>query len=235
MKKTTDIVIYQTKSGKIEFKGDFKRDTVWGNLNQIAKLFGRHKTVISRHIKNIYNSGELDKTATVAKIATVQQEGKRRITRDIEYYNLDVILSVGYKVDSRQATQFRIWATKVLKQHLLEGYTINKSRIVQNHDRFLHALASVKAVLPKNNKVKSGDIIELIKAFSETWFSLEAYDTGNFPEKRTTKKRAYFAAEELSRALHDFRQNIIKQNLASELFGKEQQKNSVAGIVGNIF
>ncbi len=114
-KKIKEIVIYQSKSGKIEFRGDFGNENiVWANLNQIAELFGRDKSVISRHVKNIFKSGELEKEATVAKIATVQKEGNRKISRNIEYFNLDVILSVGYRVDSKTATQFRVWATKLL-------------------------------------------------------------------------------------------------------------------------
>ncbi len=233
--KKTDIIIYQSKSGKIEFKGDFERDTVWGNLNQIANLFGRDKSVISRHIKNIYKSRELEEKSTVAIFATVQKEGDRKINREIEYYNLDAILSVGYRVNSKKATQFRIWATKTLKQHLLEGYTINKSRIAQNHDKFLQALANVKAVLPKSDKVKAEDVIELMNAFAETWFSLESYDKENFPKKGITKKRVYFTTEELIQVLQDFRRKLIAKKQASELFGKEQQKDSIASIIGNIF
>ena len=109
--KGNEIIIYQSKTGKIEFRGDFKKETVWGNLNQIAQLFGRDKSVISRHIKNVFKSNELQSSSTVAKIATVQKEGNREIVREIDYFNLDVILSIGYRVDSKQATQFRIWAT----------------------------------------------------------------------------------------------------------------------------
>ncbi len=107
-KSIKDIAIYQAKSGAIEFRGDFDEESIFGNLNQIAALFGRDKSAISRHIKNIYKSGELDEESTVAKIETVQKEGKREITCEIEYYNLDLILSVGYRVDSKQATEFRI-------------------------------------------------------------------------------------------------------------------------------
>ena len=147
--KKTNMLIYQSKSGKIEFRGDFKKDTVWGNLNQVAELFGRDKSVISRHIKNIFSSNELKPVSTVAKIATVQKEGKREIIREIEYFNLDVILSVGYRVDSKQATQFRIWATKTLKQHLLEGYTINKKQLAKNYQKFQKTLEKYKNPSPK--------------------------------------------------------------------------------------
>lgn len=136
----TNVVIYQAKNGQIEFRGDFKRDTVWGSLNQISELFGRDKSVISRHIKNIFKSQELEPNSVVAKIATTASDGK---TYQVDYYNLDVILSVGYRVDSKQATLFRIWATKTLRQHLLEGYTINKKRIALNYERFLRAVGNV--------------------------------------------------------------------------------------------
>lgn len=152
-KNVKEIVIYQAKNGQIEFRGDFDRDTVWGSLNQIAELFGRDKSVVSRHIKNIFQSQELEPGAAVAKIATVQKEGEREVIREIDYYNLDMILSVGYRVDSKQATQFRIWATRTLRQHLLEGYTINKTRVADNHEKFLQAVSDVKALLPTGNVV----------------------------------------------------------------------------------
>lgn len=116
MKK--EIIIYQSKKGEIEFKGDLKKETLWASLQQIADLFETDKSGISRHIKNIYQTGELEPNATVAKNATVQLEGERRIKRNIEYYNLDVILSVGYRVNSKTATKFRQWATKTLRQHM---------------------------------------------------------------------------------------------------------------------
>ncbi|MBZ1356491.1 MAG: virulence RhuM family protein [Candidatus Nealsonbacteria bacterium] len=152
MKEKNKTIIYQSKTGKIEFRGDFKKDTVWGSLNQIADLFGRDKSVISRHINNIYKSKELEKDPTVAKIATVQMEGSRKTKREIEYYNLDVILSVGYRVDSKEATQFRIWATKTLKQHLLEGYTINKKQISRNYQSFMEAISNVRAVFSEKKE-----------------------------------------------------------------------------------
>jgi len=115
------LMIYQSKSGQIEFRGDFERETIWGNINQIADVFGVQKATISKHLKNIYKEKELDRQATVSILETVQVEGKRQVERKIEYYNLDAIISVGYRVNSRQATQFRIWATSLLKKHLING------------------------------------------------------------------------------------------------------------------
>ena len=100
-------------------------------LQQISELFQRDKSVISRYIRNIYKEGELDRMSTVAKNATVQMEGQRKVEREVEFYNLDLILSVGYRVNSKQGPQFRIWATKRLKDYLIQGYTINENRLAQ--------------------------------------------------------------------------------------------------------
>ncbi len=113
--ETKKSVIYQAKNGAIELRGDVKNETVWATLDQISEVFDRDKSVISRHIKNIYNEGELTEKSTVAKNATVQVEGLRSIQRELIYYNLDVIISVGYRVNSKVATGFRVWATKTLK------------------------------------------------------------------------------------------------------------------------
>ena len=145
MKKA--FVIYQSKQGEIEFRGDLKRETLWASLQQIADLFETDKSGISRHIRNIYNSGELESKATVAKIATVQMEGSRRVKREIECYNLDLMLSVGYRVNSKTATKFRQWATKTLREHIVNGYTINKKRLSKNYEEFLQTVESVKKLL----------------------------------------------------------------------------------------
>ncbi len=231
-KSGKEVVIYQAKSGKIEFRGDFDHDTIWGSLNQIADLFGRDKSVISRHIKNIYDSGELHPDSVVAKIATTAADGK---TYQVNHYNLDMILSVGYRVDSKQATQFRIWATSTLKQHLLDGYTINKKRITRNYEKFLNAVAGVKALLPAGETVNTEDVLELINAFAGVWFSLDAYDTENFPKEGSTKKHVTITAEELKCVLQDLRQDLMIKQQASEHFGREQSKGSIEGIVGNVF
>ena len=128
-----EIILYQSDNS-ISIEVRMEAETVWLNLNQMAMLFDRDKSVISRHIRNIYSEGELKKEATVAKNATVQMESGRQVMRQIEYYNLDVIISVGYRVKSLRGTQFRQWATGVLKEYLLKGYAIN-NRIEQLEQR----------------------------------------------------------------------------------------------------
>ena len=124
-----EVVIYQTERHKQTIEVRLHGETVWLTLHQIAKLFGRDKSVISRHLKSIYQTKELSHRATVAKNATVQMEGGRRVERQVDYYNLDAILSVGYRVNSKRGTQFRIWATQTLKDHLIKGYTLNERRL----------------------------------------------------------------------------------------------------------
>ena len=238
-KSQQQLVIYQGKSGAIEFRGDFDKEenVIWANLNQIAELFGRDKSVISRHLKNIFSSGELKRDMVVAKIATTTKHGAikgKTQTKSVDYYNLDVILSVGYRVDSKVATEFRKWATKTLKQHLLEGYTVNKKRIGQNYEKFMQAVADVKALLPSGSKVTTEDVLELINAFAGTWFSLDAYDTDTFPKTGSIKKKVVFTASELSEALLELKQNLINKKQATDLFGQERNKDTVEGIIGNV-
>ncbi|WP_455095895.1 virulence RhuM family protein [Prevotella koreensis] len=123
-----NMLIYQSEDGKIKIDVRFENETVWLSLDQMATLFGRDKSTISRHIKNVFEEGELPNEATVAKFATVQVEGNREVVRNIDYYNLDVIISVGYRVKSQQGTQFRIWATQRLKEYIIKGFALNDER-----------------------------------------------------------------------------------------------------------
>jgi hypothetical protein len=141
-------VIYQTKSGALELRGDIHKETVWATLNQISQLFDTDKSGISRHIRNIYESGELIEKATVAKIATVQKEGGRDVERIIEYYNMDMILSVGYRINSKTTTLFRQWATRTLREYLVKGYTLNKKVILKNYDQFIKNVSEIQSLLP---------------------------------------------------------------------------------------
>ena len=124
-----EIVLYQGQDGIVELDVRLERESLWLSLNQIAALFERDKSVISRHLRNVYATAELDRAATVAFFATVQDEGGRTVERQVEYFNLDAILSVGYRVNSKRGTQFRIWATRVLRDHLLQGYSVNERRL----------------------------------------------------------------------------------------------------------
>lgn len=125
----SNIIMYTTEDGLTKIEVTFDEDTVWLSLDQIAELFQRDKSTISRHIKNIFIEGELCPETTIAKFATVQTEGNRQVTRNIDYYNLDVIISVGYRVKSLRGTQFRIWASSVLKEYMKKGFALDDDRL----------------------------------------------------------------------------------------------------------
>lgn len=142
MNEEQKLLIFEVEAGRVEVR--LEGETVWLNLQQMAQLFGRDKSVISRHLKNIFATGELTLEATVAKNTTVQTEGSRDVTRQIDYYSLDAIISVSYRVNSTRATRFRQWATQVLREHLTQGYTLNRQRFEQNAAELESALTLVR-------------------------------------------------------------------------------------------
>ena len=231
----TGVIIYQAKSGAIDLKGDFSKETVWATQAQIAHAFGVDVRTVNEHIINIYKSSELTKKSTIRNFRIVQKEGKREIEREIQHYNLDLILSVGYRVNSKQATHFRQWATKTLRAHIIEGYTLNRSRIAKNYTSFLNAVENVKSLLPSNSTLDTESTLELIKLFAGTWFSLDAYDKSTLPNKGVTKKQVNLTAGDLNGAINKLKAELIKNEEATELFASEKQMGSISGIIGNIF
>lgn len=234
MKKTrqqNQIVIYQAPSGAIELRGDFDRESIWATLDQIAAVFNRDKSVISRHLNNIFKEGELTRNSVVAKIATTASDGK---TYQMDYYNLDAIISVGYRVNSKTATHFRQWATKTLHEHITKGYTINRKRIAKNYDEFMKAVSNIQALLPEHITLDPKAILELIKEFASTWVSLDAYDKEALTVIATTKKTVKLAAKELVKAIQNLRDELIKKGEATDLFAQERNSGNIESIVGNI-
>ncbi len=227
-------VIYQAKNGAIELSYNKNQQTIVANLNQIADLFGVQKSAISKHLKNIFESGELLQKATVSKMETVQKEGKREVSRSIEIYNLDAIIAVGYRINSKQATQFRIWATKVLKEYVSQGFVINKKHIAKNYSQFLEAVENIKTLLPSSQKIDNQDVLSLISAFADTWLSLDAYDKDQLINIGKTKKSVSLAAKELESAITELKIELLKKGEATPIFAKEREAQSVAGIVGNV-
>ena len=132
MNQYGEIIIYQTEDGLTKINVNMQGETVWLSLDQMADLFQRDKSTISRHIKNVFEERELVRDSTVAKFATVQNEGNRQVERVIEYYNLDVIISVGYRVKSQRGVQFKIWATERLKEYMIKGFTMDDERLKGN-------------------------------------------------------------------------------------------------------
>ena len=135
MSDTGDLILFQSEDGQARIEARLVGESVWLSAGQMAELFQRDKSVISRHIQNVYEEGELLDVGTVAKFATVQKEGDREVSREIEFYNLDVIISVGYRVKSHRGTQFRIWATRQLREFLVKGFLLNDEKFKQGKNR----------------------------------------------------------------------------------------------------
>ena len=232
-KEAKEIILFQGKDGSIAFRGDVEHETIWATQKQIAELFGVKTPAINKHIRNILKEGELDRS-TISVLEIVQQEGARYVRRKIEHYNLDMIISVGYRVNSKTATQFRIWATSVLKQHLVKGYTINKKRIKENSEHLLRAIETLEHLLPEGGKFSSKEVLSLVKHFSKTWTSLEAYDEGKLPDGGMTQKKVHINARELYDAVADLKKKLIRKGSATELFAQEKKVGALEGILGNV-
>ena len=155
-------VVFNSKDGKLSVNVQFDEDTAWLSIDQMATLFDRDKSTISRHIKNVYGDGELEQNRTVAKFATVQIEGGREVTREIEYYNLDVIISVGYRVKSLRGTQFRQWASSILKEYLKKGFALDDERLknLGGGNDFKELLARIREIR-SSEKVMYRQVLDL--------------------------------------------------------------------------
>jgi prophage maintenance system killer protein len=221
------IEIYKSK-GETQIDVKFENETVWLSLNQIAELFGRDKSVISRHLKNIYSEEELTWDSTVAKNATVQMEGNREIKREIEIYNLDAIISVGYRVNSKQGTQFRIWATNKLKEHLIKGFTVNQNRL--NHLKQSIKLIKSATSSEEIDNIQSKEIIDVLTDFALGLDILDGYDNQSLQIRETTTGASYnIDYKEATDAINQLRYKFG----GSALFGNEKDesfKSSIASI-----
>ncbi|MDP2629187.1 MAG: virulence protein RhuM/Fic/DOC family protein [Candidatus Harrisonbacteria bacterium] len=224
-------MLYQAPSGAIEFRGDFDKETLWATQANIADLFGTKRPAITKHLRNIFKEKELEKKSVCSILEHTAADGK---TYKTQYYNLDAIIAVGYRINSKRATHFRIWATKTLKEHLLKGYTINRKRIAHNYDAFMKAVADIQTLLPEHVTLDPKTVLELIKEFAGTWVSLDAYDKEVLKVIGTTKRAVKLAGEELSHTIGSLRTELIKKGEATELFAQERKSGSVEGIAGNI-
>lgn len=163
-----EIVLYHAPDGTVSLNVRLERETLWLDAHQMAALFGRDRSVILRHIRNIYATNELDPSSTCAKNAQVAADGK---VREMDCYNLDVIISVGYRVNSKRGTQFRIWATQVLRDHILKGYTINERRL---HD--LNQAVRLIVRVARRQELQSHEASALLQVVSEYSFALDVLD-----------------------------------------------------------
>jgi len=230
-KMRRNLIIYQAKNGAIEFRGDFKKDTIWATQSQIADAFDVERSVVTKHIRNILKDKELDAKAVCAKFAHTGGDGK---VYDVQFYNLDIILAVGYRTNSKTAIEFRKWATKILKEHITKGYAINRKQIQKNYQEFIKTVETIQKLLPEHITLDPKSILELIKEFSSTWVSLDAYDKESLRVVGTNKKSITLSGLELADAISNLRRELIKKGAATEIFAQEKTHGSIEGIVGNV-
>ena len=234
MNQDNQIIIYQTADNQTQIDVRMENDTVWLTQAQMAELFKTDRTSIVRHINNIYKTQELDKESTCAKIAQVQKEGKRKITRFIPFFNLDMIISVGYRVNSKRGVQFRQWANRVLKQYLIKGYAINERLRHEQISELRQLVQVVSRTLQhreQENTIETQDLLDVVVDYTYALDTLDNYDYERLTIDKTTKVAAFHATYE--NAMEQI-QRLRDKFGASVLFGNEKD-DSFKSSIGQIY
>ena len=222
MQKNSEIVIFETEDNQVKLPVTIEGETVWLNRNQMSELFDRDVKTIGKHINNALKEELSVDNSTVAKFATVQIEGEREVERYIEYYSLDVIISVGYRVKSKRGVEFRRWANSVLKQYILEGYAVNDNRIKQ--------LGEVIRIMKRTeNELDSKQVLSVIEKYSNALDLLDSYDHQNMTRPKGNEATYVLQYEECMDVIQSMRFGD-----ESDLFGKEKD-DSFKGSIGNIY
>jgi predicted transcriptional regulator len=226
--KNSEVVIFRSQDGQTEFQVvlDGEHDTVWVTEQQIMELFGKARRTVEYHIKNIYEEGELDRVTTWREFRQVQKEGEREVSRKISVYNLDVIISVGYRVKSQVGTEFRKWATQRLKEYLLRGYSVNKELLIKEQDR-VSALQKELSVLYEEfyetQKVLTDGILSIISYYSKSFELLEKYDKDNLSSENLNKDVIQIINyDDVKKAIQRLKSDLVRKGEASDLFGNER-------------
>ncbi|MDD4928204.1 MAG: virulence protein RhuM/Fic/DOC family protein [Gallionella sp.] len=226
------IEIFETQDGQFRLDVQLQEDTVWLNQSQMAALFERDQSVIARHIRNIFKEGELEKNAVYAKFAYTAEDGK---TYQVDYYNLDVIISVGYRVKSARGVLFRKWATQTLRQHLVQGYTLNQQRFEENALALEKALELVQktARSPELNADAGRGLVEIVSRYTQTFLWLQRYDEGLLNEPAGQIGGQLPTTEEAAHKLQQLKQSLIAKGEATALFA-QSRGDGLAAILGNL-
>ncbi|MBO7718242.1 type II toxin-antitoxin system death-on-curing family toxin [Candidatus Saccharibacteria bacterium] len=230
------IEIYKVARGEVVFNIDVKNDTLWATQAQIAQIFGVTIPNINMHLKRIYNEGELEEKRTIKKNLIVRKEGTRNVTREVNTYNLDAIISVGYRVNSRKATDFRIWATKVLHRYVVDGAAINERRLKELDSKKLHeiegALGIVKRLVAASNLSadEASGVLEVISKYSPSFKALKEYDAGYISFSKGKKVTKIISPDESLKMIAELKRSVK----GDELFGKLRDK-AFESTLGAIF
>ena len=217
----TNIIIYTTKDGLTKVETTFDKETVWLSLDQMSELFQRDKSTISRHIKNIFEEGELDRTSVVANYATTASDGK---TYNVDYYNLDVIISVGYRVKSKRGIAFRRWANSVLKDYLIKGYAANEKRLEALHK----TIEMQSRIIASTYELNDEDVYKVVSEYTRALDLLDDYDHMSLSKPKGSETLYRLSYEECKKLIDSMR-------FESDVFGVEKEQGKLNGILAAVY
>lgn len=232
---STPIVIYENADQAVEVRLDADQETVWLSQRQMAEAFDTSTDNIGLHLKNIYKEGELDEAATTEESSVVRQEGKRQVTRRIQQYNLDAIISVGYRVNSSRATGFRQWATRILREHLTQGWTLNRQRFEENAQELEAALTLVRkaAQSPALDADSGRGLVDIVSRYAQTFLLLQRYDEGLLTDPQAQAGGTLPSPEEARAGLDGLKGDLMARGEATELFARDRG-DGLASLLGNL-
>lgn len=230
-----EVLVYEAPDGGVRVEVRLDHDTVWLTQRQMAALFETTPENVLMHLKNIYADGELEEPATAKDFLAVRLEGKRQVRRQLKHYNLDAIISVGYRVHSRRGVRFRQWATQTLRDHLVRGYTINRQRFERNARELEAALALVrKAAAGEALTTDQGrGLVDVITRYTQTFLLLQRYDEGLLVVPKGIAGGALPAVSEARSAIARLKHDLLARGEATELFGRERNEG-LAAVLGNL-
>lgn len=232
--KKGEIIIYKTPDNKVQVNVSLDKETIWLDAHRIAKIFDVNRPAIVKHINNIYKNGELSENSTCSILEQVAADGK---IRKMNIYNLDMIISVGYRVNSKRATQFRVWATNTLKDYLVKGYVVNEKRLLEAENKFKELQTAVDFLRQKSkHELLSGqeqEILNLLADYSKTLTLLEQYDKEKVILSKNGRGKFVLDYSVAEKVIAEIKKELISKKEASELFGTDAQ-NRLSGILGNI-
>ena len=229
----SDLVIFETPEQQVEVR--LQGETLWASQSQMAELFATSADNIGLHLKNIFADGELEEAATTEDFSVVRQEGKRKVRRNLAHYNLDAIISVGYRVNSSQATRFRQWSTRVLREYLTQGYALDKTRFERNAAELEQALALIQrtASSPELSGEAGRGLVDIVSRYTQTFLWLQRYDEGLLEEPRGESGGSLPESEDAMAALNRLKAELMGRGEATELFARPQGEG-LASIFGNL-
>jgi death-on-curing family protein len=236
----SEIIIYRAKDGRAKLDIKLDKETVWLTQAQISQLFGIQRPAITKHLNNIFKSGELNDNLVSSILEHTTKHGAikgKTQVKSIKFYNLDAIISVGYRVNSKRATEFRVWATQVLKKHIIDGFTINQKRLKEQELNKLEGAIRLFQNTMQSKKITSSEakgLLQIITDYADSWVLLQQYDEGKLEiQKSKIKKIQVIDYESARDSIDKFKNKLINKKQASNIFGQERDK-TLQGILGTI-